>query len=35
MEQRVSRREIEGLRSHFRRLVVSEHLPYWHFLYVR
>lgn len=35
IEQRVSRWEIEGLRRHFRRLVVSEHLPYWHFLCVR
>ncbi len=35
IEQRVTRREIEGLAGEFRRVVVSEQLPYWHFLCVR
>ncbi|TMQ50367.1 MAG: class I SAM-dependent methyltransferase [Candidatus Eisenbacteria bacterium] len=32
IEQRVTRRSIEGLRRHFRQVTVSNHLPYWHFL---
>jgi SAM-dependent methyltransferase len=32
IEQRVSRREIMGLLDTFAEVVVSEHLPYWHFL---
>jgi SAM-dependent methyltransferase len=32
IEQRASRREIEALRDTFGEVVVSENLPYWHFL---
>jgi SAM-dependent methyltransferase len=32
IEQRVSRREILGLQDSFRRVTVSDSLPYWHFL---
>jgi SAM-dependent methyltransferase len=32
IEQRVSRREIEALNDTFAEVVVSENLPYWHFL---
>lgn len=32
IEQRVSRREIEALRDTFSEVVISESMPYWHFL---
>jgi SAM-dependent methyltransferase len=32
IEQRVSRRDIEALRDSFREVVISEQMPYWHFL---
>jgi hypothetical protein len=32
IEQRVSRQEIEGLRDSFSEVVISERLPYWHFV---
>jgi ubiquinone/menaquinone biosynthesis C-methylase UbiE len=32
IEQRVSRREVEALRDSFMEVVISEHMPYWHFL---
>jgi len=32
IEQRVTRREILGLRDTFRKVTVSDSLPYWHFL---
>jgi hypothetical protein len=32
IEQRYSRADILGLRDRFREVVVSESLPYWHFL---
>jgi SAM-dependent methyltransferase len=32
IEQRVSRREVEALRDTFAEVVVSERMPYWHFL---
>ena len=35
IEQRVSRKDILGLRDSFTDVVVSERLPYWHFLCVR
>lgn len=35
IEQRVTRVQIEELSKHFRRVVVSDHFPYWHFVCVR
>lgn len=35
IEQRVTRREILELRDTFARIVISENLPYWHFLCLR
>lgn len=35
IEQRVTREEILGLRSDFSRVVVSDNIPYWHFLLER
>jgi SAM-dependent methyltransferase len=32
IEQRVSRQEILGLQDTFRKVTVSEHFPYWHFI---
>jgi SAM-dependent methyltransferase len=32
IEQRVSRRDVEALRDTFREVIVSENMPYWHFL---
>lgn len=32
IEQRVSRREIEALNDTFAEVIVSENMPYWHFL---
>jgi ubiquinone/menaquinone biosynthesis C-methylase UbiE len=32
IEQRVSRRDVEALRDTFSEVVVSENMPYWHFL---
>ena len=32
IEQRVSRREVEALRDTFSDVVVSENMPYWHFV---
>jgi hypothetical protein len=32
IEQRVTRREIEALTDTFAEVVVSEQVPYWHFL---
>jgi SAM-dependent methyltransferase len=32
IEQRVSRQEIEGLRDSFSKVVISERMPYWHFV---
>ena len=32
IEQRVTRQEILGLQDSFRRVTVSDHFPYWHFL---
>jgi hypothetical protein len=35
IEQRVSRRDIRSLQGSFAQVLVSDHLPYWHFLCVR
>jgi SAM-dependent methyltransferase len=32
IEQRVSRQEILGLQDSYRRVIVSDHFPYWHFI---
>jgi hypothetical protein len=32
IEQRVTRKEILALQNTYRRVIVSDHLPYWHFL---
>ena len=32
IEQRVTRREVEALRDTFSEVVISENMPYWHFL---
>jgi SAM-dependent methyltransferase len=35
IEQRVSRQDIRSLQGSFAQVLVSDHLPYWHFLCVR
>lgn len=32
IEQRYSRKDINGLRDRFREIIISDQLPYWHFL---